>query len=183
MKKVLLCFMAFCTLSVSSAVMQSCCGEDAMCKSITTISMKGLDNSGREPVDLIDNQVTAAALVLKLDLDISISTCHTPNNISLMSSAYANKCEPIDKPDPVAFFELYADKRFDAQHDSGQSLNDLFKINDTSEFYNTYDEKHAVQFYLLKSPDDTGTFVFSAKVMLESGRQFDVVSEPIKLLK
>jgi hypothetical protein len=178
MKKIIICLTGLFLLSVTTALLQSCCREsDKRCQWISSLSVIAMDNGGEEPVK-VQNEVKAKAMMLDLSGEIDESTCYKPN-ISLMPAAYAFKCVNYAVEDSVVALNIYADKKYDADHEAGVPLNDIFKMKSGNILY-----YGSVQhYYLLSNPDDTGTFTFSVKVQMASGRIVSADTEPIKLVK
>ena len=175
----MLCWIALCGISVFGALLQSCCPErEKHCQWISSLSVIAMDNSGAAPIKVQNGLVKAKALKLDVSSEYDESNCYRPN-LSLMSSAYAFKCVPNTEEDSVVALNIYADKKYDANHEAGTPLTDLFKMANSNALY-----YGSVQhYYLLSNPDDTGTYTFSVKVQMASGRIVSAYTAPLKLLK
>ena len=81
---------------------------------------------------------------------------------------------------------IYADRDFDQQYRTGVDLSPLFVAPDTNDLlpngYKVYTSAK-YKYYLMSEPADTGRYVFTFNVIFANGKNIEVVSEPIKLLK
>lgn len=186
-KKALYVFASLFCISLLSSIAQSCC-ERKVCASISKIKLIPKDNSGSELIDYKDS-VYAKSLLIYMDADTEEEwdkpTCHSGLQFpSLITTANATSCAYDLKGEKVVNFDIYADKKYDANHEAGTKLNDLFKIVDADQLYagGRYSSS-SVKLYLLSNPDDTGTYVFSVKMTLESGKILKAETDPIKLIK
>lgn len=179
MKRIFILYVLLFLVSLTGSLMQSCC-EDTVCTTISEITLTPKDNGGKELQDY-NGAVYAKALILVMDVGKDEDYyCSKP--FSFFNKAYATSCSHIYKSDPIVSWDIVADRRFDDTHDAGARLYDLFRIEGASSVYDgSYNS--SVNFYLLNNPTDTGAYVFTVRLQLESGKVFEKSTEPIILLK
>jgi hypothetical protein len=182
LKKTIICLGAIFLISVTTAVVQSCC-EVTFCIYLDKIFLVAKDDSGEALKDY-NGAVYAKAFTLEMHTAIEYEEpcVYNMSSFSLLSNAYATSCNHVFRSDAITTFDISADKRFDQFHDSGSRLNDLFEIVNSSGVYED-GGNGPVKLNLLASPDDTGTFVFRVHIELASGKILDTTSIPVKLIK
>lgn len=179
MKKTTTCLVLLFLIATATSFIPGCCLKN-LCLKLEQIRLVPKDNSGWDPVE-IHGELRARALLLELTGDLSEEICYVPQG-SLIPGAYAGNCKYNYREDSIMLFEIYADRRYDAIHDSGVALNDLFNVVNMKDLYKA-NIKTGAQLYLASTPDDTGTYKFGVRMELKSGKKFDVQTGPIKLLK
>lgn len=123
--------------------------------------------------------VPAKALYLDVQLVDTSYLCSTP--MLPVNTAYAFKCSPFVKYEQIDSFSLTSNHDFDATHPAGTDLADVFKY-DTGKDYSTRISIPR-KLYLMHSPTDTGTHVFTIHLFAaDPTKNLSASTLPVKLL-
>jgi hypothetical protein len=165
----------FLTISIYSC--RCSIDESRKCSLIKKINIIAVDNGGLDERPIINNTVYAKALILRVNIEESVSVCKNRTNWLPINTATAMcKKEYIEQRFQLKSTKIISDKVFDAAHPSGSDLKGLFTIKGDS-------------YYLMHSPDDTSSsYVFTLeKVYRNRGALNDTVfsasTTPLKLKK
>jgi len=155
------------------------------CVSVNHTYVIAYNNNGIEPVPARESEVYGAALVLELNFDKNIAVCYKKKSNPYVKEAFAMSCRPFDYykiADSITHITISADKAYDADHPAGTELNEYFKMPDIEEFNNAYDHTSKMM-YAIKGPDESGTYVYTMKVLLADGTFIEASTEPVNILK
>lgn len=141
------------------------------------------DNSGKEAVPA-GAAVIAKALMLKLVIDEKVDVClnRKQRYNPFASPVYAFKkadCQEDFYKDSVVSLQVTSNHNYSAGYEAGKNLLPLFSPIVIKDLKTKADRN----LYLLESPADTGTHVFTVSVILADGDTMRNVLSPVKLLK
>jgi hypothetical protein len=159
----------------SSFILLNGCGHrcDQQCYYHTSAQLVVMDNSDSLPKQVSSGRVLAAALMFTINVQDTLGVCGK-RNFSLINTASA-ECSGHRIANSFDTFYLTSDHAFNASHPAGAVLNDLF-IQSGSLI-------RGVSLYLRVKPDDTGTHIFTVKLVpKDTSKAIIAHSLPVKLL-
>lgn len=140
------------------------------------------NNAGAHPRLANDSGVIAKALKLHLILNDTSFLCVAPNSYFSDGAAYAFKRAYREKFTYIDSIRITSNNYFDASHPAGTNLMDIFSNVDLNAGVRRISTDTTV-LYLLQSPADTGTHIFTITTYTaDTLRNITVSSLPIKLL-
>lgn len=149
-------------------------------------TIKAWNNAGSRPVPVDTDGVIAKALFLNLRLWDTLYMCHAEQSVGLSNQAFA-LTKPINRDNLTIIdsVRILSNHDFDAAHPAGTNLLSLFNSPALNAGIQKIDiDTDTATFYLMHSPDDTGTHIFTIQTITKDPTMnISVKSEPIKLLK
>lgn len=158
------------------------------CYNLKGISVELLGSSG-----ILDSNdyVSGKTLAIKVQMQSEATTCFARPSVNPFISS-ANACTP---PPPLVSYKgaikeiiITSNADYDATHPAGTNLNEYFKSSAGDNDVNSYRfesnvSQPSVEYYMDKSPANTGKHIFTITYRMVNGTEFTATSVPVLINK
>lgn len=154
------------------------------------LTLKNLDNTGRNPSETISNTIKKTAYGIRLRLEAKEDVCEKSRNYLFLPSAYALSCDcppeleylPLDS---ILALKIITVNDFDTTHAANADVSDYFRIyesyyfstlteylnKDAPIYYNEQERAIQLDFLLMNSPTTGTEHQFKIEIDLSDGRK------------
>jgi hypothetical protein len=166
-----------------------------------SVSIENLDNSGREVIVSLSNQIPRKAFGLRINIERKEDVCGNDFQPLFISPAYAISCdycpEKLYLPlDSIVSLDVITNDDFDSGHSANDNISEYFSVLMSTEFISInefinrqhnelYDINNSdLQFdlMLMSPPDESSEYQFEVQIELSDGRVLTETSAIVELI-
>ena len=162
----------------------SCCGPTDYCTSIETVEFEVYSPEGNL-VSGTDTSVNGSNFTLRLTISNQTNLCRSKVFIPGVTAAYAKSCrgEVYFTNDTVKSISITADRDYDENTPSNSGINDFFDVPPISQLNDLFEFEDVRTFDIkaVRSPNTVGSYTYSIRLFMTSGKILEATSQPVKL--